>query len=86
VNTNVPALLSSDAQSLPAPELPPLLSAQQTPEAVLPLAVATARQGARVEAHASAQLDEPTASDLDALAEKIKLILDEQARRHGIDV
>ena len=28
----------------------------------------------------------PEAEDLDALAEKIKLIIDEQARRHGIDV
>jgi hypothetical protein len=86
VNTNVPALLSTDVRSLHTPELPPLLPAHVTTEAVLPVAVATARQGARVEAQRAAQLDEPTADDLDALAEKFKLILDEQARRHGIDV
>ena len=45
---------------------------------VLPLASEIARQDAREEAHSP--------EDLDALAAKIKLILDEEARRHGIDV
>lgn len=84
--TDAPALSRTDVPGSHAPELPPLLPAQTTTEAVLPVAVETARQGARVEAQRTAQPDEPTAGDLDLLAEKIKLILDEQARRHGIDV
>lgn len=64
------------APSLPA--LSPLPAAQTLVSGVLPLAAETARQGAREEAN--------TTEDLDALAAKIKLILDEQARRHGIDV
>jgi hypothetical protein len=45
-----------------------------------PVATTTARQGARQE--------EATAADdnHDVLAAKIKRILDEEARRHGIDV
>jgi hypothetical protein len=54
--------------------LPPRVGAQP-----LPVAAATARQGAREEAMMATD-------DLDALANKIKHILDEQARRHGIDV
>ncbi len=65
-----------------APSLPPLSPLTPAPQTaasgVLPLASETARQGAREEA--------TPAEDLDALAAKIKFILDEQARRHGIDV
>jgi hypothetical protein len=85
-NTDVSSHLSTDCRSSPAPELPPLLPAQATTEAVLPVAVAATRQGARAEAQGAARLEESTTGDLDLLAEKIKLILDEQARRHGIDV
>jgi hypothetical protein len=61
-----------------AESLPPLAPQQTETIRVLPLASETARRGARDEAAAP--------EDLDALAAKIKLILDEQARRHGIDV
>jgi hypothetical protein len=61
-----------------AESLPPLAPPQTTTTRALPLASETARRGARDEAAAP--------EDLDALAAKIKLILDEQARRHGIDV
>ncbi len=61
-----------------AESLPPLAPPQTTTTHALPLASETARRGARDEASAP--------EDLDALAAKIKLILDEQARRHGIDV
>lgn len=64
------------AASLPA--LFALTTPQTAPAGVLPLASETARSGAREEARPP--------EDLDALAAKIKLILDEQARRHGIDV
>lgn len=59
--------------------LPPLVPPQTSEANELAVAVAVARQGARSESLTEAE-------DLDALAEKIKLILDEQARRHGIDV
>ncbi len=61
------------------PLLPPLLPPRRAGVQPLPVAAATARQGA----------DEETmmaTDDLDVLAAKIKQILDEQARRHGIDV
>jgi hypothetical protein len=45
----------------------------------LPVAAATARQGARAEAAIAED-------DLSVLAARIKRILDEEARRHGIDV
>lgn len=61
-----------------ASQLPPLLPPQQPGVPALPLAAAGARQGAWIEA-----MEE---LDLDALADNIKRILDEQARRHGIDV
>jgi hypothetical protein len=61
-----------------AESLPPLTPQQAETTRVLPLASETARRGARDESVAP--------EDLDALAAKIKLILDEQARRHGIDV
>jgi hypothetical protein len=64
------------AVSLPA--LSPSTPQQTAFTGALPLASETARQGAREEARPS--------EDLDALAAKIKFILDEQARRHGIDV
>jgi hypothetical protein len=59
--------------------LPPLVPPQTSEANELAVAVAVARQGAFSESLTEAE-------DLDALAEKIKLILDEQARRHGIDV
>jgi hypothetical protein len=65
----------SPAADAPPPLLPPPLVGMP----VLPMALATAREGARAEALEAEE-------DLDALAAKIKFILDEQARRHGIDV
>lgn len=61
------------------PSLPPLIRPEVVGMPVPPVATATARQGAWAEA---------TAADdnLDVLAAKIKRILDEEARRHGIDV
>ncbi|MFH0344621.1 MAG: hypothetical protein ACHBNF_21420 [Chromatiales bacterium] len=61
------------------PSLPDLLPPQRVGAQPLPVAAATARRGAREEA--AMNMD-----DLDTLAGKIKQILDEQARRHGIDV
>jgi hypothetical protein len=63
----------------PTPSLPSLLPPQGVGMRTLPVAATTARQAAREEAALGTD-------DLDALADKIKLILDEQARRHGIDV
>jgi len=62
------------------PSLPPLIPPQVVNGPAPPVATTTARQGARQE--------EATAADdnLDVLAAKIKRILDEEARRHGIDV
>ncbi|MCA1567698.1 MAG: hypothetical protein LC803_19045 [Acidobacteria bacterium] len=76
VNTSLPG-----AAALPvvAESLPPLLPSPSVGMPILPIALATAREGAREESRESAE-------DLDALAAKIKFILDEQARRHGIDV
>jgi hypothetical protein len=61
-----------------APQLPPLIPPQMVGMPVTPVAAATARHGARAED----AMDE----DLDVLAARIKRILDEEARRHGIDV
>ena len=61
-----------------APQLPPLIPPQMVGMPVLPVAAATARRGARAE--------ETADEDLDLLADRIKRILDEEARRHGIDV
>lgn len=61
------------------PSLPDLLPRQRTGAPPLPVAAATARRGAREEVMMATD-------DLDVLAAKIKQILDEQARRHGIDV
>ncbi len=61
-----------------APRLPPLISPELVGMSVPPVA-ATARQGAWAEATAAED-------DLNALAAKIRRILDEEARRHGIDV
>lgn len=58
--------------------LPPLATAQRIDKPPLPIAMATARIGARAEM----VIEE----DLDMLAAKIKRILDDEARRHGIDV
>jgi hypothetical protein len=61
------------------PSLPDLLTPQRVGEQPLPVSAATARQNAHEEGLKAAD-------ELDVLAEKIKQILDEQARRHGIDV
>ncbi len=61
------------------PSLPDLLPPQRVGAQPLPVAAGTARRGAREEGPRAAD-------DLDVLAAKIKQILDEQARRHGIDV
>lgn len=61
------------------PSLPDLLPPQRVGAQPLPVAAGTARRGAREEA--AMNMD-----DLDTLAGKVKQILDEQARRHGIDV
>lgn len=62
-----------------APQLPPLIPPQVVGQPVQPVAAATARQGALAEATAAED-------DLSLLAAKIKRILDEEARRHGIEV
>jgi hypothetical protein len=62
-----------------APSLPTLIPPRALDVPVLPVASETARLGARVEADAGEY-------DMEVLAAKIKFILDEQARRHGIDV
>lgn len=67
---NPPAVASS---------LPPLIPPQVVGVPVPPVATAIARQGSRTEAASDEE-------DLSALADRIKRILDEQARRHGIDV
>ena len=59
--------------------LPNLQSPQPIDRQPLPVAAATVRQSARTE-----ELN--AADDLDMLAAKINQILNEQARRHGIDV
>jgi hypothetical protein len=61
------------------PSLPPLLPPQEPGALPPPIATVIAWQEARAEA-----VEVP--DDLDALAARIQLILDEQARRHGIDV
>lgn len=67
------------ASPVVAESLPPLLPPPLLGMPILPIALATAREGARAESR-------ETAEDLDALAAKIKLILDEEARRHGINL
>lgn len=62
------------------PSLPPLAPAQQREALAFPAGAITMLQGARQEN----ALTEP--EDLGALAEKIRRILEEEARRHGIDV
>lgn len=71
--------LSPNSSAALAPELPPMLPPSDIGVPILPLAASSAQHGARGEAVA-------IEDDLDALAAKIKLILDEQARRYGIDV
>ncbi len=61
------------------PSLPDLLPPQRAGAPPLPVAAATARRGAREQAMMATD-------DLDMLAANIKHILDDQARRHGIDV
>ncbi len=61
-----------------ASRLPYLTPAEPGTAWDLPIAAATARHGALVEATAE--------EDLDALAAKLKRILNEEARRHGIQV
>lgn len=62
-----------------SPLLPPLTTPQSVGVEPIPVAATIATHQARAE---SAAADD----DLDKLAAKIKLILDEQARRHGIDI
>lgn len=71
--------LSPNSSPAIAPELPPMLPPVEVGMPILPLATSSVQRGAREEAMAAEE-------DLDALAAKIKFILDEQARRHGIDV
>ncbi len=61
-----------------ASQLPPLVTSQRIDIPPLPVAAATVRLGARAEMIIE--------DDLDLLAAKIKRILDDEARRHGIDV
>ncbi|MFN8475296.1 MAG: hypothetical protein U0822_24145 [Anaerolineae bacterium] len=61
-----------------APRLPFLMPSEPGGPPDLPIAAATARQGAMAEAAAE--------EDLEALAVKLKRILNEEARRHGIGV
>jgi hypothetical protein len=65
--------------SVVAPLLPRLIPPQAMGMPILPVAAATARQGARAEAAIAED-------DLSVLASRIKRILNEEARRHGIDV
>ncbi|MGE0883018.1 MAG: hypothetical protein AB7P14_05710 [Blastocatellales bacterium] len=71
--------LSPNSSPAIAPELPPMLPPPEVGVPILPLATSSVQRGAQEEALAMPE-------DLDALAAKIKFILDEQARRHGIDV
>jgi hypothetical protein len=59
--------------------LPALSAPRENQQEPLPVAAAISRSGARVEAAIGYE-------DLDELAVRVKLILDEQARRHGIEV
>ena len=61
------------------PAMPPLKPPQRPFAAQPPVATAVAQQNARREAASAAD-------GLDDLASKIKQILDEESRRHGIDV
>jgi len=62
------------------PSLPPLLPAASPGSPALPMAGATSRYGAW-----RGEVDAPE-KDLNLLAAQMKRILDEEARRHGIDV
>jgi hypothetical protein len=74
---------SADSNLAPAtlsPSLPPLLPPASAGSPALPMAAATSRYGAwRGEVEAPEK-------DLSLLAAQMKRILDEEARRHGIDV
>lgn len=68
------------APTVLTPALPPLLPAASSGSPVMPLAADAARRIAwRDEVEAQEK-------DLSALAAQMKRILDEEARRHGIDV
>jgi hypothetical protein len=75
----IPAPAEPIAPPAAASSLPALVPAQKVREAAFPLAGIMAQLGSRGEAAAKED-------DLDLLAAKLKRILDEQARRHGIDV
>jgi hypothetical protein len=60
------------------PQLPPLTTPHEVDIPPLPIAAATVKLGARAEMVIE--------DDLDMLAARIKRILDDEARRHGIDV
>ena len=67
-----------------ATQLPPLLPPRQIHQPSLPVASITAQQGGQ-----QSSLQATTRADgeaLEELATKIKQILDEEARRHGIDI
>jgi hypothetical protein len=80
---NRPAQAQEQTNSISPPvlrqALPPLTPPQVVGAPVQPIASARAREGALAEAMSGGE-------DMDVLAAKIKHILDEQARRHGIDV
>jgi hypothetical protein len=80
--TDFQARRSSSNFSPPSvtPSLPPLLPAVSPGSPTLPLASATSRYGAW-----RGEVDAPE-TDLSLLAAQMKRILDEEARRHGIDV
>jgi hypothetical protein len=74
---------SAESNLAPAtlsPSLPPLLPAASPGSPALPMAAATSRYGAW-----RGEVDAPE-KDLNLLAAQMKRILDEEARRHGIDV
>ena len=63
-----------------APTLPPLHPVQRNEASLIPAAAFTAERSARREA------EETAPDDLEELARKLRWILEEEARRHGIDV
>lgn len=81
VNGSISIAGQAERVSLPAdfPLLPPLTTPRSSGVEPIPVAAAIATARARAESMAADD-------DLDKLAAKIKLILDEQARRHGIDI
>jgi hypothetical protein len=75
-----PSAESNLAPATLSPSLPPLLPPASAGSPALPMAAATSRYGAW-----RGEVDAPE-KDLSLLAAQMKRILDEEARRHGIDV